>query len=115
MKPFTSEWLTWGEENSQTLSHRTDTTDTGRAKDGSNQGTDITATRHKVLPHATLTKVDLKYTLDYVEGELPRLSPDCRERFNYWLDLIKSEGYPSEQAMRAAFYRTIKLPRREYR
>jgi len=130
MKPFTSEWLTWGNENVETLPLGTDTTDTKKPGDSSNHGTDTTDRRHsdrhrlatggtdtkaKVLPHATLTKADLKYALEYVEGELPGLTPACRERFDYWLDLIESESSPSDVAMRAAFFRATKPPRREYR
>jgi len=73
-----------------------------------------TPTPSNVVSIATLTREDLKYPLGFVEQQLPTLSPKCREYFDYWLDLIKSEGYPSDQAMRAAFYRTIRLPRGEY-
>ena len=65
----------------------------------------------KVLPIATLTRRDLKYQIGFVREHVATLKGRELERYRYWLDLIKSEGYPSEQAMRAAFHRTIKLPR----
>ena len=65
-----------------------------------------------VLPIATLTREDLKYPIAYVEQQIPTLPSKYRQRVEYWAELILSAGYSQEEALRAAFQRTIRLPRR---
>ena len=102
MKPFESEWQTWGDENSHTPYQGTDKTD----KRASKGGLEPELSR-KVLPFPP-TAEDLRLPLTYVRNQFPSLPLADQDRFACWRDLFVSRGWSREVSERAAFRRTLR-------
>ncbi len=49
----------------------------------------------------------LRYPIDYVRENLPTLSTECREYFDYWLEYALAAGHDQETAERATFARMV--------
>ena len=49
----------------------------------------------------------LRYPIDYVRKNLPTLSAECREYFDYWLQLELAAGHDQDTAERVTFARMV--------
>ena len=49
----------------------------------------------------------LRYPIDYVRKNLPTLSAECREYFDYWLELELAAGHDQDTAERVTFARMV--------
>jgi len=104
MKTFESKWLTWEEKSSETpplVTVKTDKTPFHEAP-------------AKLLPFPP-TENELKYDLKFVRREVESFDQKYRVLYDYWIDLMLTAGWTTEEAEKGAFYRTIKLPRLENR